>query len=421
MTMDVPEFMRRKLPKGARVKAHFPSAHIADVRKEVHDRLLGAELPVRAGQRIAITAGSRGMGGFIELLDGIAAALRALGAEPFVIPAMGSHGGAVAEGQAEILRRLGVNEATVGARVEATMETITLGVAKNGAAAHLDGIAAEADGIIVLGRVKTHPESARSLASGLLKMTVVGLGKQRGAQEAHNHGLWGSVREVPRVVLGKAKIVCGVAVVENAYRRPVVIEVVPPSYEAFLDADERLLEIAKGHFATLPFGKLDVLIVDEIGKNISGAGMDPNIVGRWRVSCGPRVPDFKRIAALSLTPESMGNGMGIGIADFTTERFLRAFDPQCTYINLLTAQEPTGGAREASVPLALPSDQTAVEVALYASLAGQKPRVCRIKNTAALEEIWVSEALFDEVDLDPKLSRLGEPERLAFDAAGNLF
>jgi hypothetical protein len=197
---------------------------------------------------------------------------------------MGSHGGATADGQAQILRHLGVTEAAVPVPIRATMETLDLGPAENGARAHLDRIAAGADGIIVLGRTKTHPERAEGVASGLLKMVTVGLGKQAGAQEAHSHGLWESVEAVPKRTLAHAKVLFGVAVVENAYRRPVVIEVVPPTYEAFRDADERLLKVAQRHFARVPFDDLDVLVVDEMGKTISGTGMDLNVIGTWRAS-----------------------------------------------------------------------------------------------------------------------------------------
>jgi hypothetical protein len=408
----------------ARVTRRLSDEHVADVRAETAAKLLAAGLrgKVRPGHRIAVTAGSRGMGGFVDLLSGIADAVKAAGGRPFLVPAMGSHGGATPEGQAEILRRLGVTDDSVGAPVEATMDTLDLGPSGTGAAAHLDRIAAGADGIIVLGRTKTHPESATGLASGLLKMVTVGLGKQAGAREAHSHGLWKSVEAVPRVTMARAKILFGVAVVENAFRRPARIEVVPASYDAFLDSDRELLKVAHEHLATLPFDKLDVLVVDELGKNVSGTGMDLNVIGSWRMSGGEKKPDFRRIVPLSLTPESLGNGLGIGLADFTTRRFLDAYDPDVTYVNLLTATEPGAmNTAEGPVPLALPTDREAIEVALYSALAGPEPRVCRIKNTARLDAFWASEALLVEVEKHPDLTVEDGPEPFPFDGDGNLF
>ncbi len=414
---------RRSLPLMMRVRQALPPEHIEDVRNDVRQKLVdfGVQQKIKPHDRVAITAGSRGIGGLTELLSGISDAVKACQGEPFIIPAMGSHGGAVPEGQAEILRRLGVSEESAGAPVRATMETHALGQADNGAEAHVDRFAAEANWIVVLGRTKTHPESAGELASGLLKMCTIGLGKQVGAHQAHSHGLWDSVRAVPKVQIAKSRVLCGVAVVENGYRRPCAVEVVPPSYEAFLEADVRLLRLAKQHLAHIPFDDLDLLIVDELGKTISGAGMDPNVIGHWRNSNAPHHPDFRRIAVLSLTHPSLGNGLGIGMADFTTRRFVEAYDPEVSYVNLLTATEPGSNTREGPVPLALDSDREAAEVALFSSLAGANPRVCRIKSTAMLDEIWASVGLRDDVKGNPKLTILGEAAPLPFDAAGNLF
>jgi len=416
-------FPRRTAPELARVEQKLFAERVLDPRTEVRERLLAAGLRerVKPGAHIAITAGSRGIGGFLELLAGTADACRAVGAAPFLIPAMGSHGGATAEGQLEILRRLGVEEHLLGAPIRATMDTLELGRAESGAVAHLDRYAASADGIIVLGRVKTHPESAVGLASGLLKMCTVGLGKQAGAQQAHSHGLWNSVRTVPKLQLRHGKILCGVAVVENGYRQPAVIEVVPPDYDAFLDADMRLLGIARSHLGRIPFSQLDLLIVDELGKTISGAGMDPNVIGHGRLGSIEQGPDYRRIVVLSLTSASLGNGLGIGMADFTTRRFADAYDAAVTYVNLLTASEPGGTTREGPLPLALGSDREAIEVALGSSLPGEAPRVCRIRSTAELDRLWVSPALLAEVQRDPNLTVVQAPKPMSFDVRGDLF
>jgi hypothetical protein len=413
---------RRSLPAMARVRQQLPAEHIERVAEDVRNKLIAWRIGsrVRPGDRVAITAGSRGIGGFVELLSGIAEAVKACGARPFIVPAMGSHGGATAQGQTEILTRLGVSEESTGAPIQATMETHNLGVSESGAAAHVDRLAFEADGIIVLGRTKTHPESTGPLASGLLKMCTIGLGKQAGAHQAHSHGLWESIRAVPKLQLAQASIACGVAVVENGYRQPCAIEVVPPTYDAFLEADLRLLDVAKRHLARIPFEQLDLLIVDELGKTISGGGMDPNVIGLWRNSDAPHRPDYRRIVVLSLTAASLGNGLGIGMADFTTRRFADAYDPVISYINLLTASEPGGNTREGPVPLALPNDQEAIEVALFSSLAGAAERVCRIKNTAMLDEMWVSPPLLAEVERNPSLHIVHPPSPVLFDENGNL-
>ena len=416
------EFPRRKLPPLARVAQTLSHERIDDVARHLRQRLDAEEIRKKIGRgaRIAITAGSRGFGGFLESIRTLAEYVREAGGIPIVVPSMGSHGGATADGQKDLLRALGVSEDTVPAEIVSSMDTVCLGRSQSGAKAHFDSVALECDGIIVLGRVKTHPENTEGIASGLLKMVAVGLGKQAGAQEAHSQGLWESVREVPRLAFEHAKILCGVAVVENAFREPVAIEVVPGKYDAFRRADENLLGLSRQLFARIPFTALDLLIVDEMGKNISGTGMDLNVVGPWRVKGGERLPDYKRIAVLSLTPESRGNGLGIGLADFTTRRFQESFDPRPTYVNLLTATEP--GVRntvEAVMPPVMPSDREALEAALYSTLA-DKPRVCRIKNTAELAEFWVSESLFGEVESGENLKLIGVATELRFDPAGNL-
>src|SRR4051812_8070009 len=347
-------FPTREIPKLARIKQSLRNDHIEDPRCEVRQKLLAAGLAKRIfpGAHVAITAGSRGVGAFAELVSGIADAIRSAGGKPFIIPAMGSHGGATAAGQTELLRRLGISEKSVRMPVRATMDTLELGRSKTGATAHLDKFAAVADGIIVLGGVKAHPENKTGIASGLLKMTTVGLGKQVGAEQAHSHGLWDSVKAVPRLTLARSKVLFGVAVVKNPYPQPAIIEVAPAGYAAFRALDERLLKASVPYAASIPFDRLDLLVVDKHGKDISGTGMDLNVVGKWRVEGGPRKPDFLRIVVLSLTKASLGNGLGIGLADFTTKRFLNEYDAASTYVNLLTSTEPGAmNTKEGPLPL----------------------------------------------------------------------
>lgn len=409
----------KSCPPLIRVRQKLSREKLPDVRQSLLEQLDAIHLRERIhpGDKLAITAGSRGFGGVREVLHELANFVRAAGGEPIIIPAMGSHGGSTANGQRELLEALGITERSIGAEIHSSMEAVCLGTAASGAKAYLDKIASQCAGIIVFGRVKTHPENMEGIASGLLKMTTVGLGKQVGAQQAHSHGLWESVRAVPELTLASAKVLCGVALVENAYREPVALEVVPGSYAAFREADERLLLVSKKHFARIPFPDLDVLIVDEMGKDISGTGMDPNVIGTWRLSGGERNPNYKRIVVLSLTPKSKGNGLGIGLADFTTRRFERAFDRTPTYINLLTATEPdVRNTVEALLPVVLDTDQEAIETAISSTLA-DRPKICRIKNTAELGELWISESVAQE--FGDSLEICGAPESLAY-RQGNL-
>ena len=409
------ELPRAPLPKLARVRQSLPREHLSDVAAAVREALRRGGLAgrVSAGQRVAITAGSRGIADIQLVISTVVQEVRALGAEPFVVPAMGSHGGATVEGQRGLLAEYGVTEREVGAPILATMDTVEIGRLDDGAPVHLDRNAHEADAILVVGRVKAHTAFRGEIESGLCKMTAIGLGKQRGAETIHARGLRESIPEVARVTLARSKIVLGLALVENAYHQLHTIEAAAP--EQFHDTDRVLLRLANELLPRVPFEELDLLIVDQLGKNISGSGMDYNIVGMWRRIGGERRPFYKRIAVLDITPESEGNGLGIGIADFTTLRTFEKLDRRKTYMNGLTA-----GALEAiKIPIILDSEREALEVALKTTNA-PAPRVVWIKNTLELQELLVSEALLPEVEQIPTLSVEGPAGALAFDDAGNL-
>jgi hypothetical protein len=416
-----PDSLRERLPDIAPIRQALPADRLDDVEGEVTRRLreAGIERKVHSGQRVAITAGSRGMGGFLDILRGVVAAVKACGAEPFLIPAMGSHGGATAEGQVAILNGYGVTEESAGCPIRATMETVCLGRAENGAEVHYDKLAYEADATIVLGRCKTHPTLHEGSGSGVLKMLTIGVGKQRGAQEAHHHGLKESVQVVPKVALAKGNVVLGVNVVENGYRQPYAIDVVEP--DDFWDADRRGLDLARPHVARVPFDHLDLLVVQFIGKNISGGGMDPNVVGFWRgEGRGAEVPDYRRVAVLDLTDETQGNALGIGQADFTTRRAVDKIDYYAMCMNMLTASGRAGRLVEAAIPITLETDRDALEVALRAAAPVGEPRVCWIKNTDELGELWVSASLLPEVRQNPHLEVAGDPGPWPFDEGGTL-
>ncbi len=409
------------LPPMARVRQVLPSEQIEDVFGEVKRCLdeAGLRQKLKRGQTVAITAGSRGMGNALDILRGVVAAVRECGAEPFLVPAMGSHGGATAEGQLAILAGYGITEEAVGCPIRATMETVVLGTAPNGAACHFDRYAYEAGATIVVGRCKTHPTLHEGNGSGVLKMTTVGLGKQAGAQEAHAHGLAESVQQVPRIAIEHGNIILGLNVVENGYRWTCHVAAVEPA--EFWEADRRCLERARAHVARVPFERLDVLVVHYLGKNVSGAGMDPNVIGFWRAEGhGARTPEYSKIVVLDLTKETQGNALGIGQADLTTRRLLSKIDEHATFMNMLTASSGAARLTEAAVPMALATDREAISVALRAAAPDGMGRICWIKNTAELAEFWVSEALLPEVRQNPHLELLSDPQPWPFDEAGNI-
>ncbi|MER3406063.1 MAG: hypothetical protein C4289_13615, partial [Chloroflexota bacterium] len=309
----------------------------------------------------------------------------------------GSHGGATAEGQLEVLAGYGITEATMDCPILSSMDTVVLGTTPGGAAVHMDRNAYSADHTIVVGRVKAHTAFRGPIESGLCKMIAVGLGKQRGAEEMHAGGLGENIPPAAALAIERANILLGVAIVENSYDHTHTIRVVPP--EKIHDTDRELLVLANSLLPRVPFDELDTLIVDWIGKNISGSGMDYNIIGMWRRIGGPRIPDYKRIVVLDLTPESHGNGLGVGAADFTTKKLVQKLDLRKMYMNCLTSNAIDAG----KIPIALESDREAIEAGIKAAGVRHlaEARVVRIKNTLQLEELQVSEALLDQVRSNP--------------------
>lgn len=410
--MDLP---RAPLPRMARVRQVLADAFLPDVAAAVREALAVGGLPsrVKAGQRIAITAGSRGISNIATVIQTCAEELRAAGAEPFVVPAMGSHGGATPEGQRAVLAEYGITEAEVCAPVLATMDTVTVGHLDDGTPCYMDRNAHEADGVLVVGRVKAHTAFRADIESGLCKMLAIGLGKQRGAETNHARGLAHTIPAVASVLLASGKVMMGLGLVENAYHKLHTVRATGP--DGFHETDRTLLKLANELLPRVPFDELDLLIVDEIGKNVSGSGMDYNIVGMWRRIGGAQTPMYKRIAVLGITHQSEGNGMGMGIANFTTQRLFDQLDLQKTYMNGLTAN-----AYDAiKIPIILPSDLEACEAALKATLTTAPARVVWIRNTLELQEMLVSEALLPEVATISTLVVDGEPAQLALDGSGN--
>src|SRR5512132_1962753 len=324
------------LPRMIRVRQTFPRSRVTDIPRAVAERLAAASLPVKRGDVVAVGAGSRGIANIDVIVGATVRYLKDLGARPFVFPAMGSHGGGTADGQLDVLAHYGITEATMGCPVRATMDVVQVGEAL-GLPVWLDKLASEADWIGVVNRVKPHTDFKGSIESGLFKMMTIGLGKLQGAVQYHrasvNHGYETVITAVGREMLAKARIGFGLGIVENGYDETAHIEAFAARD---LEAGERrLLKDAREWMARLPFSPIDVLIVEEIGKNISGAGMDTNVIGRPSNPHEPFPADPKIlwIVALDLTEESYGNATGIGNADFTTRRLLEKVDWKPTAIN----------------------------------------------------------------------------------------
>ncbi len=407
------------LPQMVRVVQRFPSPGRCDVEAEVRRQIGAPEIARRIprGRRVAVAVGSRGIAEVDRITAAVVAALRGCGAEPFVVPAMGSHGGATAEGQREVLASLGVTEARVGAPVVSSMEVVELGRLADGSAVYWDRQAHQAGAAVVIARVKPHTAFRGRIESGLIKMALIGVGKQRGAQSMHAPGFGGfagRLLEAWEVVRRQAPLLFGVAVVEDAYDAPAEVAVVPP--EAWLDREPALLDRARGLMARLPVRAADVLVVQEIGKNISGDGMDPNITGRYPTPYASGGPAIRKIAVLDLTPETHGNANGIGLADFIAQRALEKIDLHATYLNALTSTV----AETVRLPMVLATDRDAVSAAILTAPSPEPgaPRLVYIRNTLALGEVAVSTSLLP--DLEPHARVASAPAPLSFSGDGAL-
>ena len=387
-----------------------------DIRAAVGEALRSVELP--AGT-VAIGVGSRGVGGISDVVAALVGFLKEAGADPFIVPAMGSHGASTAEGQARVLAHLGVSEETVGCPVRTTMETVKLGETPGGVAVYMDRNAYEADSVIVVNRIKPHTAFRGSVESGPTKMLAIGLGKQKGAHSVHAAG-WGNIHEtIPqaaRVAVETGKVAFGLAVLENPDEKPYKVAAIPAAN--LEEAEAPLLEQAKRNLLRLPFDAMDVLVIDEIGKNISGDGADPNVTGRYATPYATGGPEVERMVFLGLTEETGGNANGLGAADVVTERLVSGMDRPTTYLNALTSTAPN----PVKIPMVMPTDRMAIAAALT-MCAGTSPpeaRLVRIKNTLRLRQMWVSEAMLGEVERDERLTLIEDLQPMRFDADGSM-
>ena len=412
-----------RLPCFHHIQLSFPRPRVSDIPAAVAQALQSIDnrIPDLQQKRVAISAGSRGISEIATITAALVTCLRERGAQPFIVPSMGSHGGGTAEGQRGMLAELGMTEASLGAPIISSLDTVELGHLPNGMPVYLDRHAAQADAIVIVNRVKPHTDFVGDVESGLAKMAAIGLGKLRGADTLHRYGVDGLLHLMPsaaRLICEQAPIIFGLASVENAYHEVAEIAAVPP--EGIAGPQERdLLQLAYRLMPRFPFSEIDVLIVNEIGKNISGVGMDPKVIGRVKVHGVPDLADcsIRTIAVLRLTPEAHGNASGIGLADVTTQHLVNQIDFDATYLNCITSG--ITGIQRSFLPLVAPTDKAAIETALRVCGRAdlQEARVVRIQNTLSLGEIDISSALVQ--DLPPGVAPSAS-FNLSFDSNDNL-
>jgi hypothetical protein len=411
------------LPHLAPLRQTAPQPSLSDVAAEVRRQWSQSRLAgrIRRGSRIAVGVGSRGIANLSTIVRATLDSLRDLGAQPFVVAAMGSHGGATAAGQRELLAEYGISEQALGVAVKTDMTAVRIGTNSWGEPVWWDKNALEADGVVTVSRVKPHTDFRGRFESGITKMIVIGLGKRDGASQHHRWGFRGlrdMLPETARVVVEKTPFLGGLAVLENAREQTARLQVV--DRDELFDVEPGLLEEARGLMGRLPFEQIDLLVIGEIGKNYSGAGIDPNVVGRLLIETQPEFesPRITRICALDLSPESHGNGTGCGIADLTTERLLAAIDPIPFRMNNLTACF----LRRSQLPFAFPTDRACIETGLDTCWQPNRSavRMAIVPNTLEVEELWASAPLIEEARKHPHLEIVGESRPLPFGAGGSL-
>jgi len=412
-------------PRMMCIRQHFDAPTLQDVTGAIRQEL--AKLPfstrIRPGDSVALTVGSRGIANMALIIKTLVEELKAQGAKPFIVPAMGSHGGGTAEGQRAIIEAYGVTEDFTGAPINATMEVVQVGSIEDAIPVFFDKYAHEADHVAIVARIKPHTDFSGEIESGLHKMMLIGLGKHRGASLYHqafaHYSFDHIVRSVGQTVIENCNILLGLAIVENQFDETALIKAVAP--EEFLEREKELLILAKKLIPRLPFQQVDLLIVDKIGKDVSGTGMDTNVIGRkdYLYPCSEEVfPKVTRIYVRDLTRKTHGNATGIGIADYTHTRLVNKTDFDSTYINCLTGDNP----KSAAIPVHFNTDSKVLDVALktVGYVQPENARVIRIRNTLDLKEIMVSEAYQAEMKGRDDLEIIKPVQEMSFGEDGNL-
>ncbi len=411
------------LPRLAEVEQRLYSRRAGDIGRAAEAAWKGAGLSrrVRRGARVGITVGSRGIDNIAAIVRSTADLVKQAGGKPFIIPAMGSHGGATAAGQTALLESLGVTAQSAGAPIRAAMEAVKLGATPSGTPIYAGREAVEADGVIVMNRIKQHTDFVGEYESGLVKMLAIGVGKRDGAVAMHSRrcaSLREDVPEAARVLIARLPVLGGLAILENGYHETADIEGIPAG--GILEREKALLRRVRRNAAGIPFPEVDLLIVDRIGKDISGVGFDTHVIARRMVWGEPefRGPRIHVVAARDVSEASHGNALGMGLADLVTERLASKIDWDAVKTNVLH----TGFLNRAKLPIVLPNDRELIGAAIF-TLGKPDPRrvrVVRIPDTLRLGRMWVSEGLLGEARANARITVLGKPAAMAFDRSGNL-
>ena len=410
-----------KLPQIMKVSQTFDNTKLDDVEGDLNQKLIDKNIKdkIKPGMKIAITGGSRGISFYKELMKTIVSFVKKCGATPFIVPSMGSHGGGTSEGQENMLKKLGITKESVGCEIISSMDVVEVGRTSKDLPVYIDKNAANADGIILLNRVKLHTSFRGKYESGLIKMMAIGLAKRKGADMTHflrYENMAENLVEVGKIALNNLNIICGVASIENGYNE--VADLFVLNKDEILKEEPKILEKSKRLMPRIYLDDIDVLIVNEIGKNISGTGVDTNIVGRFHTNAASGGPNTVKLGFLDISEKSGGNGNGMGLADFVSKKFFRKIDFESTYINAITSTEPNS----VKLPLVLDNDKYVFQgcVKLCGVKNIQDIKLVIINNTKELDEIYMSKSAFENAVDKSKVKKESELFDIPFDEEGNL-
>jgi hypothetical protein len=402
--IEIEKMLHLKLTK---IKNNFTDNSIRDVKGAIQKELKGLSGLIKSGSSIAIAVGSRGIDNLVQTVREVVDFVQQQGGQPFIVPAMGSHGGATGEGQAEVLAGYGITEQSMGVPVRSSMDAIELPNGKLGHRIYMDKNAYESDGVILINKIKPHTDFHSTYESGLVKMAVIGLGKEYGAEAIHHYGVFGLTDLIPASaaqIFSTHKILAGVALIENSFDKTMMIKAIRAN--EIMREEPKLLDIARANRPSFPIDQIDVLLIDRMGKNISGVGIDTNIIGRIKIygQDEPASPDIRSIVVSDITDESHGNATGVGLADIITTKVFDKIDFEVTNKNISTS----GFLERGKIPFVAQHDEEALHLALRncGNVAPGKERIIRIKDTLHMDELYVSEAILNELGNNPQIEQI---------------